>query len=604
MKIKLVNMPFADANRPSLSLTQLRTRVVALPMVSSCDIVYVNQDATLYFGQELFEAISQQYTAGLGDWLFRHLAFPHASANANAYFARHFPYQDAKSQAIKQTLLERRDGLDSFLEKMVEKYQLADADLVGFSSMFSQNVASFALCNLLKKRKPDIVTVIGGANCESPMGQEIARHVHGIDFVFSGPSLISFPELVEKYFSGNKEACHSISGVFSRKNVDKPGAVGLAGKELPIDTHLPLDFESFLNSFDTLFPAARSAKKLTFETSRGCWWGQRSHCTFCGLNSQGMFYRSMAPEVARAKLEEILAYAPRVKHFSCVDNIMPQDFTSKVLPGLEVPENVEIFYEIKADMSDEQIALMAEKRITRVQPGIEALYTKTLKLMRKGTTSFGNVRFLKSCARHDVFPEWNLLVGFPGEGEDAYQFYLANLPLLVHLPPPGGCYPVRFDRYSPYFTKADEYELKLSPYDFYKDVYPFPGSALNNMAYYFQDSNFRAEYSRVMIKHIDTLRTIVGHWNNSWHHHRPRLEWQSPTSIIDTRFGKSQEHFPSAEEIAILQALETRKAPSSLAKSIEILADVNVEKILKDLAEKGLVFCESGRYISLVIEPV
>ena len=40
-------------------------------------------------------------------------------------------------------------------------------------------------------------------------------------------------------------------------------------------------------------------------------------------------------------------------------------------------------------------------------------------------------------------------------------------PLLVHLPPPSGAFPVRFDRYSPYFTRAAEYGLELVPLDFY-----------------------------------------------------------------------------------------------------------------------------------------
>ena len=35
--------------------------------------------------------------------------------------------------------------------------------------------------------------------------------------------------------------------------------------------------------------------RLLFQTSRGCWWGAKQHCTFCGLNGQGMAYRSKVP---------------------------------------------------------------------------------------------------------------------------------------------------------------------------------------------------------------------------------------------------------------------------------------------------------------------
>ena len=32
-----------------------------------------------------------------------------------------------------------------------------------------------------------------------------------------------------------------------------------------------------------------------YETSRGCWWGEKQHCTFCGLNGEGMAFRSRSP---------------------------------------------------------------------------------------------------------------------------------------------------------------------------------------------------------------------------------------------------------------------------------------------------------------------
>lgn len=42
----------------------------------------------------------------------------------------------------------------------------------------------------LKERRPNVVTLIGGSDCEAPMSREIAKQVSSIDFVFSGPALI------------------------------------------------------------------------------------------------------------------------------------------------------------------------------------------------------------------------------------------------------------------------------------------------------------------------------------------------------------------------------------------------------------------------------
>ena len=69
---------------------------------------------------------------------------------------------------------------------------------------------------------------------------------------------------------------------------------------MPIEIPVPLDYESFLDDLSRNFPDGSIQPSLTFETSRGCWWGERSHCTFCGLNGGTMMYRAMAPEQALA----------------------------------------------------------------------------------------------------------------------------------------------------------------------------------------------------------------------------------------------------------------------------------------------------------------
>jgi len=74
---------------------------------------------------------------------------------------------------------------------------------------------------------------------------------------------------------------------------------------------------------------------------------------------------------------------------------MPKSYLREVFPNLHTPENLTIFYEVKADLSDADLAVLAEARVHSLQPGIEALATSTLKLMKKGTSGSGNVRFLQ-----------------------------------------------------------------------------------------------------------------------------------------------------------------------------------------------------------------
>jgi len=121
----------------------------------------------------------------------------------------------------------------------------------------------------------------------------------------------------------------------------------------------------------------------------------------------------------------------------------------------------------------------------------------------------------------------------------------ARIPRLVHLPPPSGAFPVRFDRYSPYFTRAAEYGLDLTPYAFYSAIYPCDEDALGRIAYYFEDRNYDADYLVRLASWQDRLTAVVERWKQRWAgadggpraELRLRLEGGSPT-VYDTRSGK------------------------------------------------------------------
>ncbi len=319
------------------------------------------------------------------------------------------------------------------------------------------------------------------------------------------------------------------------------------GEELSIDVPVDLDYRQFLDTLAKNFPQGEIDPILLFETSRGCWWGERAHCTFCGLNGASMAYRAMNPDRALKQFESLFEFAPRVSRLDAVDNILPKSYLQEVLPFIRTPENLSIFYEVKADLSESDVQVLAKARVKIIQPGIESLATSTLKLMKKGTSAFRNLSLLKFCAIYDIEPAWNLLIGFPGEGEEVYRKYINDIPLLTHLPPPTGVYPVRFDRYSPYFMKSEEYGLDLHPLDYYSLIYPFSEEALSNMAYYFADFNIGAEYAQTMSRWIGKIKEKIDLWIEAWKNDEvvPELvvyEDGAQTMIRDSRNGRVNEY--------------------------------------------------------------
>ncbi len=612
-KIALINMPFAALNSPSLALTQLKSVLDSkYKNRVSVEINYLNHDFAHYMGIETCQFTGnslESHNSWLGDWFFRQSAFPEQPDNAEVYFQRYFPLSNQRTQMLKRHILEKRQWLDHFLDSLIDKYELDQADLVGFTSMFSQNVACFAMARHLKARNPDLIIVMGGANCEPPMGQEIVKNVKHIDFVFSGPALKSFPEFVQYCLDQEMTKCNKIKGVFAKTNCDSGvfGINGWIGEELDINIKVGLDYEPFLNTFEKNFSGRNLKPILYFETSRGCWWGERAHCTFCGLNGTTMQYRAMSPERTIEQFKSLFKYSSRCDYFECVDNIMPKSYPREVFPFICPPANVSMFYEVKADLSEEDLLVLSKARVKCIQPGIESLATSTLKLMKKGTTVFQNLRLLKNCVIYEVYPVWNLLIGFPGESEEVYRQYVRDIPLLIHLPPPSGVFPVRFDRFSPYFVQAKQYGLDLHPHDFYELTYPFSKKVLTNLAYNFVDHNFGAEYFVIMVKWIDTIQEKVDLWRNRWHDEKQTIppkvflkEKDKTVIVYDSRSGEVLEHPVGRVGKQVLEYLVTPRKITDLASDLNHISNFDPEKEIAFLKDRGLVFQEGERFLSLV----
>lgn len=609
-RISLINMPFSALSLPSIALTQLKAMIdEKFGDQVSTDILYLNQDFAHYIGINLYQTTAESMEAhhsGMGDWFFRQAAFPELPDNSKEYFQRYYPHHAEQTEAYKRTIMEKRLSLNNFLNRVITRHKLDQTDVVGFTSMFAQNVGSFALAKKMKERNPNVITTIGGANCESPMGQVIVKHVDQIDYVFSGPALISFPEFIQHCLDKEFEKCHDIRGVYSRKNTALPTLQPAIGDELSIDEDVPLNYEPFLATTKKNFPRGEVKPILLFETSRGCWWGERAHCTFCGLNGMSMKYRSMRADKALSQFDTLFKHADVCHRFEAVDNILPKNYLTEVLPSLKTPTNATLFYEVKADLSEEEVQTLAKARVKIIQPGIEALNTTTLKLMKKGTSAFTNVKLLKNCALHGVFPAWNLLVGFPREEAPVYEKYVKDLPLLTHLPPPTGAFPVRFDRYSPYYTKAQEYELDLHPFDFYQFIYPFNGSSLANLAYYFVDRNFGATYMTAMLEWVGKIRENLAIWQTRYYGQgvAPKLyfkETETGSAIYDSRSGQAVEYAISDVQRKLLEILNKPKIVRDLTAIGVPGAEFNADEEIAFFIEKQLLFQEGERYLSLVL---
>jgi len=279
---------------------------------------------------------------------------------------------------------------------------------------------------------------------------------------------------------------------------------------------------------------------LLAESSRGCWWGEKFHCTFCGLNGVGMQYRLKSPERVLDELSE-LKRLYGIGNIQFVDNILDMSYFKTVLPKLAASdEKFSLFYETKANLKREQVELLAQAGVKYIQPGIESLDDRLLKLLEKGNSALMNLQLLKWCCELDIDVSWNLLSGIPGESDDWYGKMAEWLPSIFHLQPPTGVSRIRYDRFSPYHMRPRDFDLTLEPSRTYPYVYPLAKESLMRLAYSFEDNKRPRHMHRAFSEEPgqQRLQYVVMEWNELWRSSKPVLQVHDDGErlrFIDTR---------------------------------------------------------------------
>jgi ribosomal peptide maturation radical SAM protein 1 len=486
-RVLLLSLPFGALNRPSLGLSLLKGVLSEADI--PCDVRYLTFPFAELIGHDDYSWISSDvpYTAFAGDWCFAEQLYGFRDEVDRAYV------QDILSETwrLDHTAIRRvlriRSLAQPFLDHCMAAIPWSRYAVVGFTSTFEQNLASLALATRLKGAYPDITIVCGGANWEGIMGLELHRQFPCVDFVCSGEAERSFPAVARRLLADAPRAVHLglIPGIVYRHD----GASVSTGPPLPVRNldELPIpDFSDYYLAVEQSTVGASVVPTLLIETSRGCWWGAKSHCTFCGLNGESMAFRSKSSGRVLSELET-LAGRWKPDMVEAVDNILDMRYFRDLLPALaETPHSYQMFYEVKANLTKAQVRLLADAGVSRIQPGIESFSNHVLQLMRKGTTALRNIQLLKWCKLYGVQTDWNLLYGFPGEAPEDYVQMLELLPAIRFLDPPAAWGPVRLDRFSPYHRDPAAFGLQnVRPVAPYRYLYPGDEDSLARIAYYF-----------------------------------------------------------------------------------------------------------------------
>lgn len=550
-RVLIIVPPFAFIDRPALGVHLLQG--VGRRLGIDVQVLYANMLFAGFVGHDLYDALStMSYSLFMGERLFARAAFgvpPMGYDNGepiDEVFAAARRRRDVHPQLSTHHMLNVEMRMDEYLESFVPAIAAGGYDVIGCSTSFEQTAASLAILAGVKRHAPGIMTILGGANCEAEMATGLAKLSNDVDVIFAGESEATFGAFLEALQRGERTAERIIVGA---------PCTDLDALPTP-------DYSDYYAQLHAFLPDSRwqTATAINYETSRGCWWGQKNHCTFCGLNGQGMTMREKSPDRVLAELEQLLARHPN-RTVTMTDNIMPHAYWKTLIPRLpEALPNVRIMYEQKANLTLRNVTDLASAGIREIQPGIEALSTDLLRLMDKGTTCAQNLALLRYSRANNVHVIWNLLSGFPNDQLAWYEDTLELLPLLHHLPPPGGRNQIVIDRFAPYHSHPERYGIsELRPYSAYREWLPASAPAAE-IAYHFEGTFTSEGVAHPEI--MDAIDRALEAWGFSWiSGERARLEVR-PTAtgyeLLDTRGLPGLPRMQAIDEDRAISALVAR----------------------------------------------
>jgi ribosomal peptide maturation radical SAM protein 1 len=606
--VQLIVTPFLPREQPALGVSSLAAVLASRGI--GAQVRYLNLDYLRICPTPLYDIVAHAFSPTLfGEMIFGRALWGDAAPPWSDYFevlersrcdrqrgvhasVSLFPDEHTEALFWKeapgliQPFYERSPDI---VAAWAEEILSSDPKVVGFSTTFQQNVASLALARELRRRagQNGPAILFGGANCEGSMGRALARNFSFADHIVSGEAERVVEWLVPRLVNSG--------------GMPQPF-------QMALDRVIPGEPVEDLNllptpDFDGYFAAYRKNAftwpyQLSAETSRGCWWGAKVHCKFCGLNGSSMAYRSKSADRAVTEIKDLSErYATR--RLMMADNILDAKYLSSVIPRLR-GSGLELFYEVKSNLTKSGLAAMRAAGVTWIQPGIESLSDRTLQLMGKGTTAMQNIQLLRWCFELGVKPSWNILYGFPGEDPGDFDRMAQVAPDLFHLTAPSVVLQFRMDRFSPYFNDPPQYGLtNVRPYWSYQFAYPgLSEKDLADIAYFFE---FDYADGRDPRQEAQPLVQAACTWHNAQKRGARLVAFGNSSDggcVYDARNGRPETVTLTSADWRLLEATDSAIGVGRLLAAQPDLADP-----LATFRQRRWVYEANARVVRLVAIP-
>jgi ribosomal peptide maturation radical SAM protein 1 len=442
MKVALVALPWNVIDRPSGALGALKAYLNHNQFYNiRCFYEYLT--VSQYIGSELYSTISAS-AYEIGELLYLRLLYPENSEKITEYIVNYSiqkitNYNSNELQLQLNTIPNDSDKLAAMVNQICTSLDLhlrhlantlADFDVVGLTTCYGQLFANLALAKYLKGISKNNVIILGGSTVSEISGVSILNTFSDVDFVVQGEGERPFLEAIRILEQGALDDVQNVSGIIARETLKhKPNGAELW--EVDCLDQLPYpDFDEYSEQAKSL----SISWTLPMEGSRGCWWDRvrktnnpKHTCYFCNLNLQWNGYREKTVD---RLVDEIACQVKKYRRSKVffLDNIVRFKNTKELAQKIENTNlGLELFYEMRANVSPEEIAAFYRAGLRSSQFGIEGLATSFLKKINKGTNVIQNLQVMKTCFELGISHGANIITGFPGTTQDDIDETLKNI---------------------------------------------------------------------------------------------------------------------------------------------------------------------------------
>ncbi|MGD9181688.1 MAG: RiPP maturation radical SAM C-methyltransferase [Desulfobacterales bacterium] len=607
-KIALISTPWPLYSRPSIQLGTLKAFLQTRISHLQIDVFHFYLSLAQTIGYRLYHEISER--TWLAESVYAALLYPQRFKKAADLFRKESAGNSIlRSIRFSELTTRVKKTTDAFLNRQ----NWGTFGLLGFSISFCQLTSALFVIKCIKKKFPNLIIVVGGASTSGQAAQGFLKGFPEIDVVVRGEGEMPLYQIIEHL----RKAPHDldltkIKGVVSRstdvENIGQSASLQMDTlNDLPApDYDAYFDLLKTFNARETFFPI------LPVEISRGCWWkrtagsGKLSGCAFCNLNLQWHGYRHKPPSQVVSEIDQLTGRYQTLS-VAITDNVLPRKGSVEIFKQIgKLNKDLRFFGEVRATTPWMELQVMRDCGMQKVQIGIEALSSRLLKKLHKGTNAIQNLEIMKNCEALRIENISNLILQFPGSD---MQDVTETLKVIEFAMP---FYPLKAVNFwlgmgSPVWQNPKKFGVKaVFNHPNWSDL--FPEEICRTLSFMIQAYRGDLTYQKKIWKPV---KKKISEWQKQYtaiHNgpgHLPILSFQDGRDFIIIRQRRFQAE-PATHRLvgasrSIYLFCQKQRSFETILTKFSRIPDDRILKFLKMMVAKKLMFAEENKYLSLAV---